>query len=119
MDLFTYLCPADNGFITEIKAELLRRVQPVPPQVPVEHLLFNEEGLCYLRKDISLENSSVGMGVSVGYPLIPINCTSSSTLWLITLGSFSDLALVLLSTIFTAHRGVQSHLGQYQGICVL
>lgn len=73
----------------------------------------------YPRKDISLENSSVGMGVSVGYPLVPINGTSSPTLWLITLGSFSDLALVLLSTILTAHRGVQSHLGQYRGIYVL
>lgn len=39
----------------------------MPPWVPVEHLLFNEEGLCYLRKDISLENSSVGMGITVGY----------------------------------------------------
>lgn len=62
VDLFTRLCPADNDFITEIKAESLRRVQPVPPWVPVEHLLFNEEGLCYHKKDISLENNSVGWG---------------------------------------------------------
>lgn len=36
------------------------------PWMPVEHSLFNE-GLCYLRKDISLENSNVGMRVTVGY----------------------------------------------------
>lgn len=85
----------------------------MPRWVPVEHLLFNEEGPCYPRKDISLRNSSVGMGASVGYPLIPIYCTSSHILWLITLGSCSDPALVLLSTTLAAHRG------QYQGICAL
>lgn len=66
--------------------------------------------------------TAVRIGLSqVTHTLIPIICTGSQVLpsiQLVTLGSFSEPVLVLLSISLTVDKGVQAHLGEYSYIYV-